>query len=401
MPTTEKQRELLEWAIDPDRDCDIAVLIGDRGSLKSYAAVLAILSHSLQYTDADYVLAGRTAGAVMRNLMPPLLEISRSWGLSMRKINNSTAYECLANGNKFHIFGSPTLAAAETVQGLNAYGAVVDEAPLTEKDFMEQVLAVCRKGRWIKILTGNAEDPTNHIKVMIDDPDIPMLYMEPTLEEAEDAGIIDPSYREGLMRTLSPTKIKRWLERQWVGRSGLCFGKFTPIPKPEAMPQFTRVEGGGDFGMSNPTTVSFFGMLGPRQWAMFDEYYNDDDITVAEHADNIVQMCKLHGCREIVMDPRGTPLIRELRARGIVVRLGNADVVDGIEDVERSLANGELTIYDNCTNFIREANAYVWLDNKQDKPRKKDDHTCDGTRYWCRRRLRRNIPRPRRKPRGL
>jgi hypothetical protein len=56
------------------------------------------------------------------------------------------------------------------------------------------------------------------------------------------------------------------------------------------------------------------------------------------------------------------------------------DVLGGIGSVANALSDGTLVIQNNCTNLIREIEAYVWDERKaklgQDAPLKKNDHAC-------------------------
>lgn len=62
-------------------------------------------------------------------------------------------------------------------------------------------------------------------------------------------------------------------------------------------------------------------------------------------------------------------------------------MLDGIQTVAQVLTSGLFKIFYKCKKTIEEHLNYVWdakaQERGEDKPVKKNDHTCDETRYWA------------------
>lgn len=194
---------------------------------------------------------------------------------------------------------------------------------------------------------------------------------------------------------------------------------------------------GLDHGFNNPTAVGWYAINTEGWIVKFDEWYKND-LTVDQHAEVIKQKIKEHGRFPdlLIADPAlkqkngvsGTSIQQEYQKYGLSFIMGNNDVKAGIirvkkyftpanypgpsgpsrhplfggtqklqgatDDVVAPCVGGKysrLLIDPKCVHTLKEHKTYRWKtytdkkkqyeNNPYDEPHKKDDHTCDETRY--------------------
>lgn len=192
-----------------------------------------------------------------------------------------------------------------------------------------------------------------------------------------------------------------------------------------------------DHGFNNPTAVGWYAINEEGYVVKFDEWYKSD-YTIDQHAKVIKQKIKEHGRFPdlLVADPAikqkngvsGTSIYEEYIKYGLAFTMGNNDVKAGLIRVKKyftpapypGLAGANrhplyggtkplpgatdtvvapcvegkyarLLIDPRCVHTIKEHKSYRWKtytdkkkqfeNNPYDEPHKKDDHTCDETRY--------------------
>lgn len=82
-PFSQKQLRLMYWYMvgSPHRGCDMVIADGAIRSGKTVAMICGFLRWSLATFDGEtFILAGKTVGALKRNVIGPALEILRAWG---------------------------------------------------------------------------------------------------------------------------------------------------------------------------------------------------------------------------------------------------------------------------------------------------------------------------------
>jgi hypothetical protein len=89
---------------------------------------------------------------------------------------------------------------------------------------------------------------------------------------------------------------------------------------------------------------------------------------------------------ETIIDPSAASFIALLQKRpGYRVRHADNNVADGIRETATALKKGLIRISDECVNWKKEAQGYVWDDESdEDKPVKEADHLMDSVRYFVR-----------------
>jgi PBSX family phage terminase large subunit len=157
---------------------------------------------------------------------------------------------------------------------------------------------------------------------------------------------------------------------------------------------------GMDHGLRNPT-VFVFGAINPDKGEVivYNEYYKANTL-VPEHAQAIkpkLEEIPLGLLRFIKADPstrnktdpiNGKSVQGLYQEYGIYLSEANNNVETGILRVNSYIERGKLKVYSTCINTVREHLRYQFpeldMDNEKnldEKPMKKDDHSCDATRY--------------------
>lgn len=109
--------------------------------------------------------------------------------------------------------------------------------------------------------------------------------------------------------------------------------------------------------------------------------------TDAQYADAMVDFVGSDPSRQcpIIVDPSAKSFITELRSRGLYVKEGINDVLDGIRRTASLFALRQIRIHRRCTGLIQELQGYAWDEKAgligDEKPIKARDHGPDALRY--------------------
>jgi hypothetical protein len=158
---------------------------------------------------------------------------------------------------------------------------------------------------------------------------------------------------------------------------------------------------GADWGIRNPTAVSF-GAINPKsgEVIIYNEYYVPEK-TLPEHAKAIKALLEeipIGKIRFMVIDPatkartnpiEGKSVQSHFQEYGLYFQLGNNSMEYGLAKVNAYIEQKKLKVYKTCVNFVKEALGYVYpeLDmdneneNQDERPIKANDHILDATRY--------------------
>lgn len=109
--------------------------------------------------------------------------------------------------------------------------------------------------------------------------------------------------------------------------------------------------------------------------------------TDAQYADAMVDFVGSDPSRQcpIIVDPSAKSFVTELRSRGLYVKEGDNDVLDGIRKTASLFALRQIRIHRRCTGLIQELQGYAWDEKAgligDEKPIKARDHGPDALRY--------------------
>lgn len=143
-----KQRRVLTWwrrgSLEETRDaviCDGAVRSG-----KTLALGLSFFCWAMaRYSHQQFALCGRTIEAVRRNLLVSVLPVLGELGFvwTEKRTRNLLTMRFGGMENTFYLFGGRDESSAGLIQGITLAGALLDEAALMPRSFVEQACARC------------------------------------------------------------------------------------------------------------------------------------------------------------------------------------------------------------------------------------------------------------------
>ena len=383
------QREAVRWIRGMGSDSDLLMWEGDVRSGKSHGAALALLIHSLNYTDQQFIVAGRTFGTVERNVIPKLLLAADMLTLPVKRVRSRGIMRIGAN--EFTLFGAPNVMAQDVVQGMDAAGVLIDEAALIDRDFVDQAITRTSVPGAKSILTFNPTYPSHWLKSEMLDVDPTIFHQRAKIVDAVEAGIIPRDYYERQLARLPAHKRKRWLEGIWAPAQGLIWPSLEVNAKAEPVPRYRRVEAGLDEGFSDAYAVVFAGQREDGVWQTCGEYYWDTgNRTVAEHIAAVLAIGRRLGCSRYWVDPAAAASKQELNRAGVQYSNARNAVIPGIDCVEAALKEERMLVTEDVPRLLNEAASYSWKDwDGDDMPDPAfADHACDAFRYLCMGRLR-------------
>ena len=397
------QKELLANAIDSKYK--FIILPGAVRSGKTYISTLAFLIDACK-RGGVYIVAGKSIGAVKRNILPELRKHVKELGGKLKE-NWSDSKASIGNV-EFHFFGAVNEKSQDPLQGLTASGALLDEVVLFPKNFIEQVKARCSVEGSKIFMTCNPEGPRHSIKLeYIDRADEINAYVNHF--RLDDNPSLSDETKDFYKTAFTGVYYERYIEGKWAVAEGAIFREYSVCRKP--MGRYTNTYVGIDIGLSGTTAAICTAMQNGKDYTIDEYYYKIDDIkqtpiTVGQHADNILKKFEKYKPQFYYIDPSATALYTEMRKRGIMTRLGDNDVLEGIRLMDVRFGKGTLLIDENCTNLLAELSEYRWDAKKQaigiDAPIKENDHIIDALRYniYTRYKMRNAMAVPITKPAG-
>ena len=394
MVFSEKQRRVLTWWRSGSRDWERQAVICD-GAVRSGKTLCTGLSFFCwamsSFQNRSFALCGRTIQSVRRNLLAELLPLLEGMGFRcVEKVSKNVIQARLGGRrNTFYLFGGTDESSAALIQGMTLAGALLDEAALMPRSFVEQTAARCSVTGSKLWFSCNPESPAH------------WFYQE-WIQKAEEKNALrihftmedNPGLSEEVKRryagTFQGTFYRRFVLGEWTAAEGLVYDFFdksyvkeTPEGPMEAW--YISV----DYGTSNPTSMGLWGLKN-GVWYRVKEYYYDARAarrqkTDEEYARDLAELAGDRSIRAVVADPSAASFCETLRRRGWRVKKADNQVVSGIRLTAWLLKSGRLVICRGCDATVREFGLYRWDDRSQgqDQVRKEHDHAMDEIRYFA------------------
>lgn len=389
-PFSLKQKQLLFWwvAKSPHRDKDIVIADGSIRSGKTIAMIVSFLMWS-QYTFSgkDFIIAGKTIGALKRNVIKPLLQILNTWNWEY-KYNRSENY-IIIGSNTYYMFGANNEASQDVLQGLTAAGALADEVTLFPENFVEQMIGRCSEEGSKIFMNCNPGSPFHYVKTEFIDKAMEkqVYHLHFTLD---DNLTLSEQIKERYRKMFTGLFYKRYILGLWVLAEGVIYDMFdTDRHVINEVPECNDYIVSIDYGTGNPTVFLLIGLKGEKYYVIDEYYYSGRDKgrqkTDSEFADDFEDFIRGKRISAIYADPSAASFITELRQRGHYVYSADNSVLDGIRYVANLISQDRLFVYEKCENTITEFTVYSWdpkaAQRGEDKPLKEHDHAMDALRY--------------------
>lgn len=387
-----KQKRLATWwsAESPDAGCDGVIAEGAVRSGKTWAVVTGFLLWSqCRFSHQSFIVAGRTMGALKRNVVQPMMQALREFGWPC-SYNRSEGIIRVST-NRYHLFGASNEQSQDTVQGMTAAGCLLDEVALMPRSFVDQALARCSvKGSkfWWDC---NPSYPAHFVKAEFIDKaeERNVLVLRFTMA---DNPTLAPEVRERYERLYSGVFYDRYIRGLWVLAEGLVYQMFDretmcaelSEKAKKANPHYLSI----DYGITNPFVALDWVVVGGKAYCV-DEYCFDSNEAGFRRTDE-EHYAALRGrfgklyVEGVVVDPSATSFIETVRRHGEwdVAGADNA-VNEGISRTMTALKTGCLFVSSECRRLLDEFGLYRWDERKQrEAVVKENDHACDAMRYF-------------------
>lgn len=402
-PFSDKQLRVLTWWMPEsphhDKDgiiCDGSVRAGKTASMSFSYIVWAMETFNGQQLG----MAGKTIGALRRNVIGPLKQMLTSRGYQVEDHRSDNLLTVIRGGkiNDFYLFGGKDERSQDLIQGITLAGMFFDEAALMPQSFVNQATARCSVDgaklwfncnpagpyHWFKLewLDQLKQKHVIHIHFTMDD--------NPSLSERT---------KERYKRMYSGIFYKRFILGLWVLAEGIIYDMWdddaNTFDDEDLVPGFKMLARryiSIDYGTSNPMVYLDIWDDGDVCWVLNEYYYDGRKEGVqkedSQYADDFEAFVGSDGPPlYTVLDPSAASFKAALRNRGYHIKDADNDVVDGIRMVSTMIAKRKLRVHRrNCPNFLKERASYVW-DAKAgergvEKPVKQLDHAMDSVRYF-------------------
>nr|MBO2512282.1 PBSX family phage terminase large subunit [Gammaproteobacteria bacterium] len=403
-PFSKKQKQVLTWwhPDSPVHDYDMMIADGAVRSGKTVPTIISFVVWSqTTFQHQAFIIAGRSMGAVKRNILRPMFSILAAMGIPYR-YNQSEHYVQIGT-NTYYLFGANNEVAQDVVLGLTAAGALLDEVALFPESFVEQAIARCSvEGAKIFCTCNPAGGPQHWFKREYIDKarEKRIVYLHFTMD---DNLTLSPERKARYQRMFSGLWYKRYILGLWVLAEGAVYDMFDEaVHVVDRMPDLpvrawlVPV----DYGTANPTGFLKIAVVRNQQTKQEEayvagEYYWDSrqkgrQKTDAEYSADLrefIQGLNRTAPVTIYVDPSAASFKAQLKKDGVHnVKDADNAILDGIRLVASFFSTRRLFIVRGAApNLLRELASYVWDPKAQARgenaPLKENDHLADALRY--------------------
>lgn len=405
----------MTWWIpnSPFEHADGVIAEGAIRSGKTVAMIMGFLFWSLltygRGEGENFIIAGKSMGALKRNVLGPMFQILQALGISYYYNRSSEAPHVVIWSNIYYLFAGHDERSQDVLQGFTGAGLLIDEVVLIPKSFVEQAIGRCSVDGAKLWFTCNPGGPFHWFKTEFVDQRRKkrLLRLHFTMDDNPALSRqVKERYRR--MYPVGSVWYKRFILGQWAIAEGLVFDMFNEdvhlLPLSGIPTWFPRYGVSIDHGTTNATVFGFYGY--GRQDAehrgrvfLLNLYYYDPKTSLSgrktdsQLADDFEKWLSGKKPGDIVCDPAAATFIVELENRGYDVRRADNTVLDGIRLVANQMHYDDVKkprffIADlpEMEPLKQEFSSYGWDEKAQergeDKPVKGNDHAMDMNRYF-------------------
>lgn len=398
-PFSKKQLKVLTWWRPASPVSDKDGIICD-GSIRAGKTIVMSLSYIMWAMDTfheqNFGMAGKTIGALRRNVITPLKRMLKSRGYKVRdhRADNYLTIAFRGRTNYFYLFGGKDESSQDLIQGVTLAGMFFDEVALMPESFVNQATARCSVEGAKLWFNCNPAGPYHFFKTEYLDKleEKNLLHLHFTMD---DNLALSEKTKERYKRMYRGVFYQRYILGLWVMAEGIIYDMFNreehivpTVPRP-----YEKYYVSVDYGTQNPTTFGLWGFY-DGVWYKVKEYHYDGrkqnkqktDQEYYEDLVNFIGDIEKYRFKGVIVDPSAASFIALLRQKGVKVIKAKNDVLDGIRNVATALNNKMILYNDCCKETFREYASYVWdekaAERGEDKPVKQNDHQLDADRYF-------------------
>lgn len=348
-------------------------------------------------------------GALKKNVVRPMLQMMEAWGWPYTYVRSGTDARIEVGSNTYYLYGANTEAAQDSLQGLTAAGAYLDEAALFPRSFIDQAIGRCSVDGWKVWMNCNPEGPHHYIREEF-------LLPEKAKEKRvyhlhfmmKDNLSLSVKRREAYERSWSHGSVfyKRFILGLWVAADGLIYQQFADNVKDYLITEKWLTNNeivyatiGVDFGgtkSAHSFTLTGF-TKGYKQVVVLDEYYCRKRINPKQLQDDFIDFVKRaqmnYKVYEAYCDNAEQTLIAGLEMACIQACVGieiknalKGSINDRIAFYNGLIAQKRWKIMQHCRHIIEAFEQAVYDDKKKNMDVRLDDglmnvDSLDSTEY--------------------
>jgi len=397
VPPSRKQVQVMTWWMDgsPVKDKDAIICDGAVRAGKTLPMSFSFVVWAMEtFDDQNFGMAGKSIGALRRNVIRPLKKVLRGRGYKVKDHRSGENYlEIIWKGkvNYFYLFGGKDERSQDFIQGITLAGMYFDEVALMPESFVNQATARCSVDGAKLWFNCNPEGPYHWFKVNWLDKlkEKNAVHLHFTMD---DNPSLTARVKERYRRMYSGVFFKRFILGLWVMAEGIIYDMFSDEEHVIDCPKEHREYGVAiDYATATVMTFGLYGITTNKVYLIKEYYYDAKKTgrqkTDGEFAQDFIEFLGDIVPRNIYLDPSASSFKTELKSRGFnQIRDADNDVINGIRLVAKFLNTGRFFIDRSCTDTRKEFASYVWDEKAQergeDKPVKQNDHAMDRNRYY-------------------
>lgn len=409
-PFSEQQQRLMHWWRPglTSAENDFVIADGSIRSGKTIACIIGFLTWSQErFSGQSFILAGKTMGALKKNVVRPMQQILEAWGWSYTYIRSGTDARIEIGSNTYYLYGANTEASQDALQGLTAAGAYADEAALFPQSFIDQMIGRCSVDGWKVWMNCNPEGPHAYIKEeFIDKAKQKKVYRLHFM--MDDNLTLSVQRKEAYKRSWSPGSVfyKRFILGLWVAADGLIYQQFADnveqylidenwLKENEIIYATIGVDFGGTKSAHSFTLTGF--TRGYKQVVVLDEYYCKKRINPKQLQDDFIDFVRRAQSKykvyEAYCDSAEQTLIAGLEMACVQARVGieiknaiKGSINDRIAFYNSLIAQNRWKIMSHCKHIIEAFENACYDDKKKNMDVRLDDglmnvDSLDSTEY--------------------
>lgn len=408
LPFSHKQQLLLDWwrPGSPCADHDMVIADGSIRSGKTIACICSFLLWSLEaHQGQAFILAGKTIGALKKNVIRPMLQILTAWGIPYEYVRSGEQYIAVGS-NIYYLYEAHNEASQDKIQGLTAAGAYADEAALFPRKFIEQMIGRCSVDGAKVYMNCNPDAPKHYIltEFIQQARRKNILHLHFMLE---DNLSLSERTRDKYRHMYTGVFYKRFILGMWAAADGLVYQQFADDPEAFLVdsppgPIIQAVIGVDFGGTKSGHAFQLVGFTrGYRHVVVLDEYYHDNvkngrfsPKQVEDAFVDFAQRAKAcYPVYEVRADSAEQTLIEGLTVAAMRAHLGveirnavKGPINDRIAFYNSMMAQGRFCIMRHCKVTIAAFSDAVYDEDQKIKDVRLDDgttniDTLDATEY--------------------
>ena len=409
-PFSMQQKRLMHWWRPGlvSANNDFVVADGAIRSGKTIACIIGFLTWSQEmFSGESFILAGKTMGALKKNVIRPMLQILEAWGWPYAYIRSGTDARIEVGSNVYYLYGANTEAAQDALQGLTAAGAYLDEAALFPKSFVDQAIGRCSVEGAKIWMNCNPAGPHHYIReeylLQTEKKRVYHLHFAMT-----DNLTLSRKVLERYKRAWPHGSVfyKRFIMGKWVAAAGLIYQQFADnvknylitdkwLEENEILYAVIGVDFGGTKSAHSFTLTGF--TRNYRQVVVLDEYYCRKRINPKQLETAFIDFVKRAQAKykvyEAYCDSAEQTLISGLEMACIQakVRIDIKNAIKGpindrISFYNSLIAQNRWKVMSHCNHIIAAFEEAVYDDTKKNMDVRLDDgemnvDSLDSTEY--------------------